>query len=60
MLYFISMDLAASATDGDPYKMKWTDKNRNVQIREVPHPELVSFFFEHVNAVDIDNHLHQF
>ena len=59
ILYFVSTEQAASTTDGTPYEMKWTDEYSNVHIRTVPRPELVSFFFEHVNAVDVHNHLRQ-
>ena len=60
ILYFISTKSAASTTDGSPYEMKWTDEHSNVHVCKVPRPELVSFFFEHVNAVDVHNHLRQF
>ena len=60
ILYFISTKSAASTTDGSPYEMKLTDDHSNVHVCKVPRPELVSFFFEHVNAVDVHNHLRQF
>ena len=60
ILYFVSTEHAASTTNGTPYEMKWTDEHSNVHIRKVPRPELVSFFFEHVNAVDVHNHLRQY
>ena len=60
ILYFISSENSAPTVNGDPYEMKWTDKNKNVHVRQVPRPELVSFFFEHINAVDIHNHLRQY
>ena len=39
--------------------MKWTDEHSNVHVCKVARPELVPFFFEHVNAVDVHNHLCQ-
>ena len=59
ILFFISTTGAGSTVDGKPYEMKFADENGNIHIRLVPRPELVSFFFQHVNAVDIHNHLRQ-
>ena len=60
VLYFVSTPNAGSTEDGeDPYEMKFSDENGNIHIREVPRPALVSFFFQHCNAVDVHNHLRQ-
>ena len=42
------------------YKMKWTDNVGNVNVRMVDRPEVISFYFEHCNILDIHNHFRQY
>ena len=59
ILFFVSTPGAGSTVDREPYEMKFVDEYANIHIREVPRPALISYFFQHVNAVDVHNHLRQ-
>jgi hypothetical protein len=51
---------AGSTEEGKPYQMKFPDAFGNVHVRSVPHPEVISDFFDDSNCVDIHNQLRQF
>ena len=60
VLCFICTEGAGSTAEGKPYEMKWTDECGNINVRNVPRPQIISQFFANCNGVDIHNHLRQY
>jgi hypothetical protein len=55
MLFFVATADAGSTTLGKPYKMKYTDDHRNVCVRFVECPDIISKFFLDSNTIDRHN-----
>jgi hypothetical protein len=56
---FIASAGAGSTTPGTPYEMKYHNEKGNQCFRYVDRPDLVSFYYENNNKVDILNQLRQ-
>ena len=56
---FIASAGAGSTTPGIPYEMKYHNEKGNQCFRYVDRPDIVSFYYEHNNKVDILNQLRQ-
>jgi hypothetical protein len=44
---------------GEPYIAKWVDDNSNQMQRRINRPDVLSFYFNHSNIVDVHNQQHQ-
>ena len=58
--FVISANAGSTENSKKPYEMKWTDNVGNVNVRMVERPEVISFYFEHCNIVDVHNHFRQY
>ncbi len=42
------------------YEATWLDNNGNTMCHQIPHLHILSKYFQHSNAIDKHNHVHQF
>jgi len=60
VLFFISTYNAGPMSPSSYYKATWLDNNGNTMCLQIPCLQIISKYFQHSNAIDKYNHVHQF
>ena len=60
VLSFLATKGVGHTEPGKAYEARWKDEHNNTQSREIPRPAICSTYFEHCNAIDVQNQSRQF